>query len=153
VTAKLRAPQTKEANCTKYFSQQRVKLLKTLAPNRKTKTPPSTGTIKHFCSKIPADISLSVAGRMATFTDGRNNVRTLTYTDKSQLVNETFGSGTAVSQTSTYTRDAQGLIASVTDHRSRRKATPGSQSNAQRRGHNAGVRPCFLPKPNISQNN
>jgi YD repeat-containing protein len=56
-----------------------------------------------------------------TVTDGRNNVRTLTYTDKSQLVNETFGAGTAVSQTSTYTRDAQGLIASVTDHRSRRK--------------------------------
>jgi RHS repeat-associated protein len=62
-------------------------------------------------------------GKVATttVTDGRNNVRTLTYTDKSQLVNETFGSGTAISQTSTYTRNAAGLIFSVTDHRSRRK--------------------------------
>jgi RHS repeat-associated protein len=62
-------------------------------------------------------------GKVATttVTDGRNNVRTLTYTDKSQLVNETFGAGSAVSQTSTYTRNTQGLIASVTDHRSRRK--------------------------------
>jgi RHS repeat-associated protein len=87
--------------------------LKTLAPNRKHKTPLFTGTNKHLCSKLPADISLSVAGRMATVTDQRGilMVSNIFYPD-GRVQKQTLADG-AIYQFA-YTFHANGKVATTT---------------------------------------
>jgi RHS repeat-associated protein len=88
-------------------------------------------------------------GKIATttVTDGRGNVRKVEYNDKSQLLKETIGFGTAVAQATTYTRNTEGLIGAMTDHRGRRTDyLYNTNGNITQKTYLAGTANAFTEK-------
>jgi YD repeat-containing protein len=92
--------------------------LKTLAANRKNKAPVSTGFNKHLCSKLPANIGLSISGRMATVTDQRGilMVSNIFYPD-GRVQKQTLADGAIYQFAYTFHPNGKVATTTVTDGR------------------------------------
>jgi RHS repeat-associated protein len=122
----------------------------TLMPNRKPKTPASTGITKHYCLKRQADISLSIlpcvtsitqngktttsvydnANRMTQTTLGNDITKNYTYDVASQLSAITFKKGTATIGDLTYSYDNGGQIIAQNGSLVRTALPPATTANA-----------------------